>query len=78
MFSEECIRLANTFQALQKETKEDKEPKEEKEPAESGQTTPRNENYTFEGARIVFADFMQGREGESRPYVEVEDLKKYV
>jgi len=26
---------------------------------------------------VVFSDFMQGREGENRPYIEVEDLNKF-
>jgi hypothetical protein len=31
----------------------------------------------FEGGRVVFTDFMQGREGENRPYGEVDDLSKF-
>jgi hypothetical protein len=30
----------------------------------------------FEAERIVFGDFMQGREGDSRPYSEIDNMDK--
>jgi hypothetical protein len=56
MFIAECIRIGNTFFAVAHKEVESPDP-------------PRKEGHeSFEGNRIVFADFMQGREGESRPY----------
>ena len=39
---------------------------------------PPKSSRQFEEKRIVFTDFMMGREGDGRPYVEVEDLGKLV
>lgn len=66
MFISECIRIGNTFFAAAHK---------EAEPADPAKKA---EEEKFEGKRIVFADFMQGREGEARPYYEVEDLNKLI
>lgn len=63
IFSAKCVELGNTFQALTKENSESVEPADPE--------APKPTAYKFEGKRIVFNDFMQGREGEFRPYIEV-------
>lgn len=67
LFIAESINIANSFLPLSKDPVPEAVP-----------NAPHKEEYKFEGKRIVFTDFMQGREGEGRPYTEIDDLNKLV
>ena len=57
LFINECVTLGNTFLPLAKDAPAPEEAEGDEKPPESARSN------SFERKRIVFADFMQGRDG---------------